>query len=568
MLKRWLRRWLTLRAWRWWLLLVPLLVAAVALLHFMRPEKPAESKPAEIIPLPTLRSGEMPRAYDLLTGELVSEISYQQDRLGDEVRVTVRAPHYFEQIFWLKPGDPMRPVLNLAPTDADRYRAVAWQAEPAPRLIVLQLDAVTEVLFAKFRADGLLPAFEVLLERGASGPLLSCCDLLSPSVWTTINTGLPPEEHGVRGYVQNDPQTGALLSVTKTDIRAPRLWELARAQKKTALVGGVMLGDPHDDFLGPHVMMPEKYFLTREALRRKGVPALLVVFDPIADNFGHLWWKTFEPDKFRATQWPLPDEAVRFHGDHLKQAYRDLNAWVGMALRLAGPETTILIMSDHGFEGHPEYLPYHVNSAEMVKALSPVLPGVRACDADRPDQLVLCLEPGQPTGPGAEILATARLADGAPLFSEVTHRDQPGFGHEGSAALAYRLMMNRRGLWEKSNLEGPITVGAVSFAASTVLSEGHSGDHLSYGLFFVAGANVNSGATIDAPSVYDIMPNALALLGMPVAKDMPGRVWQEAYRTAPVVRLVDTYGRERKPFTPVAPTDEELERLRSLGYIN
>ena len=51
------------------------------------------------------------------------------------------------------------------------------------------------------------------------------------------------------------------------------------------------------------------------------------------------------------------------------------------------------------------------------------------------------------------------------------------------------------------------------------------------GVFLAAGGPVLPGVSV-APSIYDIAPTVLALLGMPVPDDMPGRVIEEIVEPA------------------------------------
>jgi predicted AlkP superfamily phosphohydrolase/phosphomutase len=102
-----------------------------------------------------------------------------------------------------------------------------------------------------------------------------------------------------------------------------------------------------------------------------------------------------------------------------------------------------------------------------------------------------------------------------------------------------------------------------------------NGDHRLEGIIIAAGNHVRRGTAGSPPSVLDIAPTLLYLLGLPTGNDMEGRVIRElidpAFLDANPLRTIPTYERaqRRVPATPVASAmDEQIkERLRKLGYI-
>ncbi len=106
---------------------------------------------------------------------------------------------------------------------------------------------------------------------------------------------------------------------------------------------------------------------------------------------------------------------------------------------------------------------------------------------------------------------------------------------------------------------------------------GHSGSHEDApdGILVMAGGPVQPNASVRAPHVYDIVPTALALLGLPVARDMDGRVLEEAlgqeFLANHKIRVVDTYETQasrRRESVTTSVDKEVVDRFRSLGYLN
>jgi hypothetical protein len=99
--------------------------------------------------------------------------------------------------------------------------------------------------------------------------------------------------------------------------------------------------------------------------------------------------------------------------------------------------------------------------------------------------------------------------------------------------------------------------------------------HTLNGLIALYGRDVRPGGTLDNASILDVTPTLLALFGLPLARDMTGRVWWEALDLdrATTERYVDSYKDEFIPCdaSSASLTPEEQatlrDRLGDLGYI-
>jgi len=113
-------------------------------------------------------------------------------------------------------------------------------------------------------------------------------------------------------------------------------------------------------------------------------------------------------------------------------------------------------------------------------------------------------------------------------------------------------------------------------AASKIIegdTAGISGDHHPEGVFIAAGPGIRRGYRLDHASVLDITPTLLALLQLPIGRDMDGRVLQEIFEekssTARELQFVDTWEDASWQYEKDAEivTDELKNHLRSLGYL-
>jgi len=102
----------------------------------------------------------------------------------------------------------------------------------------------------------------------------------------------------------------------------------------------------------------------------------------------------------------------------------------------------------------------------------------------------------------------------------------------------------------------------------------HTGTHTKKGLFIASGPRVKEGIEITGAKIVDLAPTLLCLFGIPVSKDMDGRVLTEIFRQ-------DIYPSEKEAaFTGATEAGERevsrtskrdqrmmIERLRRLGYL-
>jgi predicted AlkP superfamily phosphohydrolase/phosphomutase len=92
-------------------------------------------------------------------------------------------------------------------------------------------------------------------------------------------------------------------------------------------------------------------------------------------------------------------------------------------------------------------------------------------------------------------------------------------------------------------------------------------------IFAMYGPSVRAGWSPGNTSIYDVAPTILYFLGLPVSRQMPGRVLDEAFKPEvnallPKV-MVASYGTRVRPVRVADPeTDSDYRsKLKSLGYV-
>ncbi|MFQ6001240.1 MAG: alkaline phosphatase family protein, partial [Anaerolineae bacterium] len=101
------------------------------------------------------------------------------------------------------------------------------------------------------------------------------------------------------------------------------------------------------------------------------------------------------------------------------------------------------------------------------------------------------------------------------------------------------------------------------------------GRHKPDGVFLALGADIREGGTIERARIIDVAPTILYAMGLPIPRDMDGKVLLETfapkYREAQPIRYENVRSTEREGESEATYSEEEVaeieERLKGLGYL-
>lgn len=105
---------------------------------------------------------------------------------------------------------------------------------PVGRVAILGLDGADWQLVRELVIDGHMPNIASMIDSGASAVVQPVQPTIAPLAWTSLATGVPPDQHGVLDYVQPGTQS----PVDAGSRRAPALWDIAQAFGRQSLVVG------------------------------------------------------------------------------------------------------------------------------------------------------------------------------------------------------------------------------------------------------------------------------------------------------------------------------------------
>jgi predicted AlkP superfamily phosphohydrolase/phosphomutase len=408
---------------------------------------------------------------------------------------------------------------------------------------------------------GRMPAMARVVREGASGVLLSMEPSASPSLWTTIATGVGPDRHGIHGFIVPGPGGGRppeavqggeegagagagaggvhpdVRPVTSGMRRTPAFWNiLGHFDRKSGVVGWLVTwpAEPIDGFIVSSYLPYLYNWSTGRPLKGtivEGIPrqtfpeGLLDEVAPLKvrpeDLDAGLLRRFYDPDRVGALR---PEDRECVTGFRWSLACDETYARIGRQLFAKYPVDLFAVyfggsdVASHRFWkfAHPEAMPYGVRPGDAA-----LLGGVI-------DAYYVYLD-----GLLGEYLARMGPRDTLVVLSD--HGFKP-------------VLIPGR----------PNT----------------SGHHRMEGIVALWGRGVRPGARLEGARLVDILPTLLELLDLPAADALEGRpltsALDPAFAAAHPPRRIPGYGDLSGPRGPESSDLDQnvLERLRSLGYID
>ena len=427
------------------------------------------------------------------------------------------------------------------------------------RVIVFGIDGGDWRVIEPLVAAGRMPAMARVVREGASGVLMSMEPSASPSLWTTIATGVGPDRHGIHGFIVPGPGGGppgspvqggeaeagdgaggvhpGVRPVTSGMRRAPAFWNiLGRFDRKSGVVGWLVTwpAEPINGYIVSSYLPYLYNWSTGRPLKGtivEGIPRQTFpegLLDEVAslkvrpgDLDTAFLRRFYDPDRIAALR---PEDRECVTGFRWSVACDETYGRVGRMLYEKYPVDLFAVyfggsdVASHRFWkfAHPQAMPYGVQPEDAA-----ILGGVI-------DAYYVYLD-----GLLGEYLARMGPNDTVVVLSD--HGFKP-------------VLIPGR----------PNT----------------SGHHRPEGIVALWGRGVRPGARIEGARLVDILPTLLELLDLPAADGLEGQslagALDPAFSAAHPLRHVPDYGDLSAPRGPESSDLDQnvLERLRSLGYID
>lgn len=283
----------------------------------------------------------------------------------------------------------------------------------ARRVLLIGWDAADWKLINPLIEQGLMPTLDRFLNNGVMGNIATLQPILSPMLWNSIATGKRAAEHGILGFIEPDPHTGGVRPSSSTSRKVKAIWNILTQSGIDASVVSWFAGHPaepvsgiavsplfatprkdgqeicHDAIHPPdlaeafrdlyiaasEIREPEiQPFIPRAAaidltqdkllpqfrktlatccsvhnaatwiLQNRPQWEFLAVYYNAIDHFGHLFMP-FQPPR----RPHIPEGQFEIYKDVMTAVYRFHDMMLGTLLAMAGEDTTVILLSDHGF---------------------------------------------------------------------------------------------------------------------------------------------------------------------------------------------------------------------------
>jgi predicted AlkP superfamily phosphohydrolase/phosphomutase len=406
------------------------------------------------------------------------------------------------------------------------------------KVLLFGLDGADWRVIRPLMEAGRMPHFRQVVEGGASGILWSMEPTLSPSLWTTVATGQPPEVHGITDFIVRLPG-GGYRPVTSDMRSAPAFWNLVGQRDGGREVGVVawLASWPAEEVHGYVITSYLPYIYNWST----GRPLKGTVVEGIP--------KQAFPESLMAEIEPLKVTPGAVDPDLLKRFY-DPSA----APRL-GKEASECV---EGFL-------WSLASDETYRRIGLHLYRTRPVD-------LFAVYFG-----GIDVVSHR--------FWRFAYPDDEPYGNDPEEAAALKGVIP--GYYEYMDgvlgefmalMDSRTTLVILSdHGFKPVLVPGKattSAHHRLEGILALYGRGIAPGRVMEGAHLPDVLPTLFALMGEPISRELPGRILAESFSLPSSDRLrveyVDAY--PPRPARGTAAPGEEvdanvLERLRSLGYI-
>jgi len=436
----------------------------------------------------------------------------------------------------------------------------------ARKVVVIGPDGTPLSLVKGLIERGELPNFARLFEEGSVRPMTSAIPAVSSVAWSSFMTGKNPGKHGIYGFLDHHPHSYDTYIPNSKTMQSETLWEILSRHGRRVVVMNVPVTYPPREvngilvgcFLSPKLEKATYPPYVGEQLKSMGyrldvdpwqaredrdkfLEDLYYTLEKREEAMNYFMereeWDFFmlqimETDRLHHFLWEEMEQDDPKYAPAFLKLYHKLDALLGRLHQRLGEDTTLVVMSDHGFtlmkkevfinrwlEDHG-WLSF---TKDPPESLADIHPESKAYSMD-PGRIFINLRDREPLGsvdPGKEyetlrnqlVESLSGLTDpdsGEPMIERVYRREEIYAG-ECFPQAPDLVAMPHRGY----DLKGSIKKDVLTDRG--VITGAHTYDDA---MLCIRGQEIAK----EEVAIVDVMPTILQLMGVPIPEDVDGEV--------------------------------------------
>jgi len=403
------------------------------------------------------------------------------------------------------------------------------------KLLLIGWDAADWKIVAPLLAKGLMPSLKKLIDKGVYGNMSTMNPPYSPMLWSSVATGKTPDKHGVLGFIEVAPNKKGLRPVTANSRKSRAIWNILHNQGFKSNIVGWWPSFPAEPING--VVVSDR-FQKVPADPTKPSPLSKGAIHPesFVEELRDLRMFPFEVTKEHILPF-IPNAAKIDQGDK-KSGLKEFSKILSQNVSIQNASTYLLRKTEWDFMAVYFDLIDHFCHAFM-KYHPPKLPRISQEQYDIYKGCVV----------GAyrfQDMMLGRLLDLIDENTTVMIMSDHGFESENKRILKMPKV-----------------------AAAPAL------DHRQFGMFVASGPNIKKNEKIFGLGLIDIAPTVLHYYGLPVGKDMDGKVILDIFENIEPPKYIESwedvmgdFGElQKEQVEDIYSNEETMEQLIELGYI-
>ncbi len=402
------------------------------------------------------------------------------------------------------------------------------------KVLLIGWDAADWDIIWPLIGQGKMPALKRLIENGVYGNMSTMNPPYSPMLWTTVATGKTPDKHGVLGFIEVTPDAKSVRPVTTTSRKTRALWNIFHNKGLKSNLVGWWPSFPAEPING--IVVSDRFQKTSRDPKKQ---------TPMSEYAIHPWsekdnFKDLRMFPFEITEAHLYPFVPRAH-DVDQETHKGLSAIAKMVSENASVHnaaTRLLRTTDWDFMAvYYDLIDHFCHS--FMKYHPPKLPSVDENNFD--------------------------------IFKDAV-----------TGAYMYQDMMLERKLQLIDKDTTVIVMSDHGFESGSKrildmpkLQAAPSLEHRQFGMFVASGPNIKKNEKVFGMGLIDVTPTILQIYGLPIGKDMDGKVILDIFKEAPTPIYIDSWDNEPGDFGDLdhaeeadALSDEDtMQQLIELGYV-